>query len=66
MTQTSDDNGEQHLSKSKDDRIAELESMLRRAVKRFPEFDTNESVSGGDLVEWFAEWRHAANRLLEE
>jgi hypothetical protein len=35
-------------------------------VKRFPEFDTNESVSGGDLVEWFAEWRHAANRLLEE
>jgi hypothetical protein len=41
-------------------------AQLQQAVEAWPLFDTaNEEVSGADLVEWFAFWRHDTMRLLK-
>lgn len=42
------------------------EVLLQRAIDDWPEFDTDEPVDGADLVEWFAEWREQAKKVLEE
>ena len=39
----------------------ELRRVLQSAINAWPQFDTdNESVSGADMVEWFAAWRQEA------
>ena len=45
-------------------RIAMQQALLRRAVEDWPQFDGDESVNGGDLVEWFAIFRADAKRLI--
>jgi hypothetical protein len=40
------------------------QALLRRAVDDWPQFDGEESVNGGDLVEWFALFRTDAKRIL--
>ena len=45
-------------------RAAKLRALLRRAVDDWPQFDGDESVNGGDLVEWFALFRTDAKRIL--
>jgi len=45
-------------------RIATQQALLRRAVEDWPQFDGDESVNGGDLVEWFAIFRADAKRLI--
>ena len=45
-------------------RAAKLRTLLRRAVDDWPQFDGEESVNGGDLVEWFALFRTDAKRIL--
>jgi hypothetical protein len=45
-------------------RVAEQRALLRRAVGDWPQFDGEESVNGGDLVEWFALFRTDAKRIL--
>ena len=31
--------------------------MLEDALESWPQFDTGDPVNGGDLVDWFAQWR---------
>ena len=45
-------------------RVAMQQALLRRAVDDWPQFDGDESVNGGDLVEWFALFRTDAKRIL--
>ena len=45
-------------------RVVMQQALLRRAVDEWPQFDGEESVSGGDLVEWFALFRTDAKRIL--
>jgi len=45
-------------------RIATPQALLRRAVEDWPQFDGDEPVNGGDLVEWFAIFRANAKRLV--
>jgi len=45
-------------------RVAMQQALLRRAVDDWPQFDGEESVNGGDLVEWFALFRTDAKRIL--
>ena len=45
-------------------RIATQQALLRRAVEDWPQFDSDEPVNGGDLVEWFATFRADAKRLI--
>ena len=45
-------------------RIAKRQALLRRAVEDWPQFDSDEPVNGGDLVEWFASFRANAKRLI--
>lgn len=60
------------------DRANELECLLAQAVEDWPQFDTDsaplapgciaeeaEPVNGGDLVEWFGEWRAKVKAFLE-
>jgi hypothetical protein len=42
-----------------------IDSVLREAVSfEARAFDSNQEISGSDLVEWFAEWRHRARRAI--
>lgn len=34
--------------------------LVREAIVAWPQFDSDEEVNGGDLVEWFGEWRARA------
>lgn len=56
------------LRKAGDDKtprsIAKQQTLLRRAVEDWPQFDGDEAVNGGDLVEWFAVFRADAKRLI--
>jgi hypothetical protein len=45
-------------------RMAKQQTLLRRAVENWPQFDGDEPVNGGDLVEWFAAFRADAKRLM--
>lgn len=49
-------------------RARALIDLLVRAVEQWPQYDASQSgedeVSGADLVEWFAEWRHQVKQLL--
>ena len=45
-------------------RIAMQQALLRRAVDDWPQFDGDEPVNGGYLVEWFASFRANAKRLV--
>lgn len=45
-------------------RVAKQQALLRRAVEDWPQFDGEEPVSGGDLVEWFALFRADVKRML--
>lgn len=40
--------------------------MLRRVVTEWRQFDRNEPVNGGDLVEWFARYRRDVKKLLRK
>ena len=44
-------------------RMAEL---LSQALCDWPQFDADEKVSGADLVDWFAQWRLCARRVLAQ
>ncbi len=48
--------------------MAETEhDLLVEAVDAWPEFDDpDEPVNGGDLVEWFGEWRKRAKKVIRE
>ena len=39
--------------------------LLRIAIESWPQFDTDASVNGGDLVEWFGEWRQQVKEALD-
>jgi hypothetical protein len=41
-------------------------ALLTAAVDLWPQFDTDEEVNGGDLVEWYATFWYDAARLLAE
>jgi hypothetical protein len=38
--------------------------LLQEAVEAWPQFDSNEHVSGADLAAWFADWRQRAKEEL--
>ena len=39
--------------------------LLRSAVDRWPEFDSDAPVNGAELVEWFALWRAGVKASFE-
>lgn len=42
-----------------------MKAVLREAVDYLAEdFENDEPIDGGDLVEWFCEWREEAKRAL--
>ncbi|MCU6501934.1 hypothetical protein LPN04_29500 [Rugamonas sp. A1-17] len=41
-----------------------MEELLRDAVLSWPQFEQDEEVSGGDLVEWFAEFHQSAKEII--
>lgn len=41
-------------------------ALLKEAVDEWPEFDGDESVNGGDLVEFFGDWRERAKKAVKE
>lgn len=42
-----------------------IQELLEDALKSWPQFDTDEPVNGGDLVEWFSEWRRQVKEALD-
>jgi hypothetical protein len=45
--------------------LAHFRVLLERAVDSWPEFDDeDEDVNGGDLVEWFSQWRDEVKDAL--
>lgn len=46
-------------------REAALSATLRYAVDAWPEFDTDDAVNGGDLVDWYALFRERAKAALK-
>ena len=52
--------------------IGKAGNLLRWAINRWPEYDTDEededaaSISGSEMVEWFAEFREECVSLLSE
>lgn len=38
--------------------------LIREAIDEWPEFDGDDQVAGGDLVEWFGNWRRRAIDLV--
>ena len=34
-----------------------MQRLLQNAIDAWPQFETDEPVNGGDLVDWFGEWR---------
>ena len=47
------------------DRANNLECLLAQAVEDWPQFDGDDDVNGGDLVEWFGEWRARVKAMLD-
>ncbi len=43
----------------------QMRQLLQDAIDAWPQFDTDEPVNGGDLVEWFGEWREQAKKQLD-
>ncbi|TJW14405.1 MAG: hypothetical protein E5W82_10540 [Mesorhizobium sp.] len=43
---------------------AELAAKLQEAVDAWPQFDGEDEVNGGDMVEWFGTFRSEARALL--
>lgn len=46
-------------------RAQALHQHMEKAVTEWPGLDSDDEVSGADLVEWFAEWRATAKELVE-
>lgn len=46
------------------DRANQLETLLAKAVEDWPEFDLDDDVNGGDMVEWFGQFRQKAVELV--
>lgn len=44
----------------------ELRRKLQEATDAWLQFNGDEAVSGADVVEWFAIWRHEAQELLDK
>jgi hypothetical protein len=38
--------------------------LLRKAIRDWPQFDSDADVNGADLVDWFADYRAQAKALL--
>jgi len=41
-----------------------MQGLLEYALDSWPQFDTDEPVNGGDLVDWFGEWRIHVKQCL--
>jgi hypothetical protein len=41
-----------------------LLALAQQAIDEWPEFDSDDDVNGGDLVEWFGRWRDATKKAL--
>ena len=39
-------------------------ALLRQAINAWPQFDSDQDVSGADLAEWFALWRRKAKACV--
>ncbi len=35
----------------------QMHKLLKDAIDAWPQFETDTPVNGGDLVDWFAQWR---------
>jgi hypothetical protein len=44
--------------------LAHFRALLERAVDAWPQFDSDDGVNGGDLVEWFGRWRDEVKDAL--
>lgn len=42
------------------DAAPDLLAALKRAMEAWPDWENDEPVNGGDMVEWFGEWRQTA------
>lgn len=47
------------------DRANNMECLIAQAIEAWPQFDCEDEVNGGDLVEWFGQWRAKAKALLD-
>lgn len=45
--------------------VETMRRLLQSAVDSTTEFDTDQEISGADLVEWFALWRSGVKATLE-
>ena len=43
----------------------QMQRLLQVAIDAWPQFDTDEPVNGGDLVDWFGEWRQQVKEALD-
>lgn len=41
-----------------------LRAVLQNAIETWPQYDSDGYVNGGDLVEWFGEWRLTAREVI--
>ena len=41
-----------------------MSALLREALDDWPQFDTDDDVNGGDMVDWFAQWRIRVREAL--
>lgn len=44
--------------------VPQMLGLLSQAVSDWPQFESDEEVSGADLVDWFAQWRQGVKALL--
>lgn len=47
------------------DRANNLECLLAQAVEDWPQFDSDDDVSGADLAEWFGQFRQRAKAAID-
>ncbi len=45
--------------------VEQIRQLLQDAIDAWPQFDADEPVNGGDLVEWFGEWRQQVKKELD-
>ena len=41
-----------------------MQRLLQNAIDAWPQFETDEPVNGGDLVDWFGEWLLNVKKFL--
>ena len=42
----------------------DMDALLREALDAWPQFDTDDDVNGGDMVDWFGQWRVRVKEAL--